>query len=371
MTFLSLQDIFLPFSLVLSGLLILALLAKRNHDLSQWILLALLVLTEVRLYVIQMVTKASYQASPNFTHNVLIVINLILIPIPYIYISSYVDQKKLFWNRALRHFAIFLTTTTVYFILQTFDFFGMANTLPTEIYFGFLYSGLIAVPYLVASFRELKKFDCLLKNNCSDLSKVHISWLRLVIYAFYLCVILEFASAITGPTFPLWQFSPVVGTFVKFMFVFFSLNHSKIFDDVSQGRAPEKPPAPPHESRLSQLEIERYKKKLFEVLDEKKAFLNMQFSLKDLSDQIGLKPYKTSELINSSLGTTFYSLINSRRVEWAKKLLVEPASSHLNILGIATNSGFNSKSVFNDVFKKMTSMTPKEFRATEMSQKTN
>ena len=60
--------------------------------------------------------------------------------------------------------------------------------------------------------------------------------------------------------------------------------------------------------------------------------------------------------------------MNSYRIAKAQELLASPDSAHLNLLGIAMESGFRSKSVFNEVFKKVTGKTPSEFRSLEMTE---
>jgi len=42
--------------------------------------------------------------------------------------------------------------------------------------------------------------------------------------------------------------------------------------------------------------------------------------------------------------------------------LTSPAADRLNLLGVAMESGFRSKSVFNEVFKKTTGKTPSQYR---------
>jgi AraC-like DNA-binding protein len=50
-----------------------------------------------------------------------------------------------------------------------------------------------------------------------------------------------------------------------------------------------------------------------------------------------------------------------------KKDLADPAKSHLTLLAIAFDAGFNSKSSFNLIFKKQTNLTPSEYRRREVS----
>ncbi len=58
----------------------------------------------------------------------------------------------------------------------------------------------------------------------------------------------------------------------------------------------------------------------------------------------------------------FFQFVNRYRIEEAKRRLVDPKSSHMNVLGIATECGFSSKSAFNDAFRDTVGMTPSEFR---------
>ncbi len=57
----------------------------------------------------------------------------------------------------------------------------------------------------------------------------------------------------------------------------------------------------------------------------------------------------------------FYSYINAFRVEEFKERVVSQKYTHLTILAIALDCGFNSKSTFNRIFKQATGITPNEF----------
>jgi len=54
--------------------------------------------------------------------------------------------------------------------------------------------------------------------------------------------------------------------------------------------------------------------------------------------------------------------VNSYRIEEAKKFFSDPVNRKKTVLEILYEVGFNSKSVFNNAFKKHTGITPTQFR---------
>ena len=58
---------------------------------------------------------------------------------------------------------------------------------------------------------------------------------------------------------------------------------------------------------------------------------------------------------------TFFDFVNSYRVDEVKARLSGPDAKNFTLLGIAYDSGFNSKSSFNSIFKKFTDLTPSQF----------
>ncbi|WP_163324297.1 helix-turn-helix domain-containing protein [Draconibacterium mangrovi] len=80
-----------------------------------------------------------------------------------------------------------------------------------------------------------------------------------------------------------------------------------------------------------------------------------------MADQVEIHPNKLSWLLNERIGKNFNEFINSYRIEYIKHLALDPKNRHISLIGLAYESGFNSKTVFNTYFKKETGMTPKEF----------
>ena len=85
-----------------------------------------------------------------------------------------------------------------------------------------------------------------------------------------------------------------------------------------------------------------------------------QLNLNALAKRLRLPAYKLSAYLNGELGMSFPAWLNAARVERVKRLLVErPGDS---ILDIAFETGYASKTVFNNQFRKLVGMSPSEYR---------
>ncbi|MFW6257319.1 MAG: helix-turn-helix domain-containing protein [Prolixibacteraceae bacterium] len=120
-------------------------------------------------------------------------------------------------------------------------------------------------------------------------------------------------------------------------------------------QAPEKP------TLLDAETADNYTEKLTRFITEEEPFLIPNLSLRSLAEQLEIHPNKLSWLLNERMGKNFNEFINYYRIEYFKKLALDPANNHISLLGLAYESGFNSKTVFNTYFKKETGKTPKEF----------
>ncbi|GAB3004317.1 hypothetical protein GCM10027284_22650 [Cyclobacterium sediminis] len=96
-------------------------------------------------------------------------------------------------------------------------------------------------------------------------------------------------------------------------------------------------------------------------MDDEEGYLNPQLSLKSLSDKINVHPNKLSWLLNEHVGKNFNEYINTFRLEAFKHKALDKTYTHLTLLGLAYECGFNSKTVFNAFFKNNTGKTPSEW----------
>jgi AraC-like DNA-binding protein len=119
--------------------------------------------------------------------------------------------------------------------------------------------------------------------------------------------------------------------------------------------------------RSGGLVIERDKadeitKKVTYLFDVEKVFRKEDVSVQSISEKLSIPSYQLSWVINKKMNATFSELVNSYRIEEVKKRLASSLDMDKTILEIAFDAGFNTKTSFNRVFKKLTKMTPSQYR---------
>jgi AraC-like DNA-binding protein len=102
--------------------------------------------------------------------------------------------------------------------------------------------------------------------------------------------------------------------------------------------------------------------RLLAHLEGERPFLDPELSLSMLAGQLDVLPHNLSRIINESLNTTFFNLINGFRVREAQRLLSDPCNREMKVLAVAFEAGFKSKSAFNAAFRYHTGLTPSAFR---------
>lgn len=96
------------------------------------------------------------------------------------------------------------------------------------------------------------------------------------------------------------------------------------------------------------------------IFSEKKIYKDPNLKLESFAKKIHVSARKLSIVINEITENNFSYLLNHYRIEEAKRML-ESSSDVISIEKIYLNTGFNSRSTFNRVFKSFTGLTPKEF----------
>lgn len=115
-------------------------------------------------------------------------------------------------------------------------------------------------------------------------------------------------------------------------------------------------------SGISQEDAQRYKERILQLMEQKKPYLDSELTLRGLAKQVGITYHQASQVINRQMNQRFFSFVNYYRIQLAKNMMADPATSKMPIVELAIEVGFKSKSSFYDAFKKATNLTPTQFK---------
>jgi TolB-like protein/AraC-like DNA-binding protein/Tfp pilus assembly protein PilF len=104
-----------------------------------------------------------------------------------------------------------------------------------------------------------------------------------------------------------------------------------------------------------------YTNRLITYMEQETPYLNPDLSLRHLAELIEIHPNQLSWLLNTQLDMNYNYFVNKYRLSHFIELATDEANSHISLMGLAFESGFNSKTVFNTFFKKETGMTPSAY----------
>lgn len=105
-----------------------------------------------------------------------------------------------------------------------------------------------------------------------------------------------------------------------------------------------------------------------EVVVRAKRFVNAhleeKISLESVARHVGVSPYYFCKVFKQAAGMTLTEFVNRRRVEWAKRKLLNPRA---RVTEVAFDVGFQSISQFNRSFLKYVGESPTRFRESRES----
>jgi len=102
-------------------------------------------------------------------------------------------------------------------------------------------------------------------------------------------------------------------------------------------------------------EIERW-------MTEEKLYKDNSLSVGLLAQKIGMKRHNVSVAINKCAQKSFNTFINEYRIKEAIQLLSKPNAKDFTVDSIAYDCGFTDRKNFYRVFKKLTGLSPTEFK---------
>ena len=224
--------------------------------------------------------------------------------------------------------------------------------------------------YAILSYIKIRQHRKNILQYSSSTRGINLNWLEyIVIQIILLCMIIIWHNIFVS-TSNLNLFINSIQMVTVFTIAYFSLRQKEIFpvaeekvNDIIAATSEPNTPDTAHEKKkiLSDSDLISLKKQLGNIMRTKEPYLDSDLNLVKLASLLNVTPHQLSYIINTGFGENFFRFVNRYRVEKAKKLLLKNNPSQ-TMLGIAFDAGFNSKTAFNTTFKKLTGMTPSEYK---------
>jgi len=367
------ETIFLLASIQGALLAIALFFRKENHTANIYLALVIFALS------LELITAVYYSKGWYLTHihysGLTYPIPLTYGPLFYFYTKHLTKKQNTFSLKNLSHFipfiSVYILIFPVFFYPENekiafvqkmissnqpaiYDFVEMA--IPVQ---GLIYT------YLVTSL--VANYNINIKESFSFIERINLSWLKYLALGMIVCWSIVAISYIMDLFIDLNNsFNIALHVSVSIIIYsvgYLSLSQPEIFIKPSEGENKEEKIEKYKKSGLDKESAETIKSKLIDLMDKQKPYLDSELTLNKLAEMLSVSSHHLSEVINSSIGKTYYDFVNEYRVEEFKRKLIDPSTSNYNLLSIAFDSGFKSKTSFNTIFKKYTNKTPSEYKS--------
>ena len=290
-------------------------------------------------------------------------------PLIYLYVRSLTDSQFVFTRRYGWHFLPVALQAGLYIVLSlnTYEF---RNWFWQTVHYPFTYriefdgTWLSLLIYVGLSLRLLQHYRRYVQENFSEISQLTLRWLQVLLIGLalicgqwtYELILRDRFNSYYVHDYSYWMLGfalvsmGVVGLRQRNMAqVHFQPNEEAL--------------APVAEKAVARVN-EDYLERVRGSMEVDKLYLNPTLTLTELAQHVGLNPKVVSQLINAGMNQSFNDYVNAYRVDEVKRRLRTNDLSRLTLLGIAFESGFNSKTTFNRIFKEHTGQSPSTFAIT-------
>ena len=298
-------------------------------------------------------------------------------PLLYLYTRSVLFENShtnkeiiLFTIPVLISFIIHVVFNFLYPEMRSFpDILNQSGIIASYTRTIIIISNIYNIIITILAFLSLRNYISIFLNNYAITKEDQILWLKIllsfniILYSCYLLItILTLWKKSTYIPVNLIEGFIMLG--MAYLILFYYIKKPSLFILTDKDILPKKEDTLPKYSKQNLGETMRkdYIKKIEEYFEVHKPYLEETLSLSEISSAVGIPSHHFSMTINIEKKQNFHNFINDYRVEESKKILEDKNFSDTTILDIAYKSGFQSKSVFNRVFKQITGQSPKDYR---------
>ncbi|WP_430814667.1 helix-turn-helix domain-containing protein [Carboxylicivirga sp. RSCT41] len=235
-------------------------------------------------------------------------------------------------------------------------------------YFQMLLILINALTFTILSLVRIRKHQDNIQQYASSTQEINLNWLEYIIIAMIALVVGIGVFNLVFFDVPLNVFMNAAVLAVVLFITYNALKQTEIFPKndadvkVVADLSEEEKSKEQKRVLLSDDKVLMIKQKLDDLMNEESPYLDSELNLIKLAQLLDISSHQLSYVINKGYNENFFQFVNRFRVEKAKLMLADNENNKLSILGVAFESGFSSKTSFNTTFKKMTELTPSEYK---------
>ncbi len=360
----------------------LVLFTKANKQGSDFVLMAWLLTISFKMMILLISAEHGEFFDNQFSIGL---IPLTFGPFLFLYTKNLLYRRWFFKSRDFLHYTPFIFFTFLYFSFfkgkLSFDnhmFFLKDGYLWVRLMYSIAFMSSVGY-YTFLTLKILGRHRKQLKDRFSFLSESNeLNWLYVLTAIFGITYFLYFSLGsynvlMKQGFFDIAYTSDVFLTILAFSVSYFGIKQPYLFKVIPEENEEFMALKKKNESKrkyknsnLTEEQKEEYVTHILTFMDEERPFINPELTVQDLSKQLNISRHHLTELLNNDIGKNFFTFINEYRVEEVKRRLLDARFEHLTIVAIAFESGFNSKSTFNSIFKQNTGNTPSQWKTAEL-----
>ncbi|SFR33995.1 AraC-type DNA-binding protein [Robiginitalea myxolifaciens] len=222
---------------------------------------------------------------------------------------------------------------------------------------------------------RLKGYTLSLKGSFSNIDNINMRWLgsftKAYLFTICLAMTITLLRHLKQPSYEglLSYLFYLSLTIALFYVCFHGIRHYAIADFKAIGAHDSGHKETFEKYKSSSLTEEKMNKlyhQIKKLIEDEQWFLKPQLRIDDLAKELQVTINQVSQTINSKAEKSFYDFVNSYRVAYLKNELIKSENQQYTILALGLESGFNSKSSLNRIFKESTGLTPLQFQRINM-----
>ncbi len=363
---------------------------KKNKSTGDYILMMLMILMGLLLLGYSLEVMDIDTDYPIFL-GIYTAIGILIGPLFYLYILSYTNSSQKFNPLHLLHALPYLFFTAAVFLQFTVNSEGSIiedkNIIEDSQKSIFFILGLFRVfwgmIYMIAGLFLLKKHSLKIGKYFSYTENIDLKWLKYLVMMMVLIwstvIIINILSNFNK--FIDYRLGDniihLVVTIAVFLHGYYGIKQQIIFTPSNVNMQPPEKLKSSTESNeekkqylksgLSKEDSQNHLHRLQNYMKTEQPYSNGKLSLKNVAEYLDISPNHLSQVINENLNKNFFDFVNGYRIDLVKEKMLDASNKNMTLLGIAYDSGFNSKSSFNNTFKKTTGLTPSQYLKSQPS----